>query len=260
MQQSGRRSLFAKLTLIMSMMLATALFAGCSMFGPRSSAPISDITNAAESGQSSTEILSTMRTARTTYALRGSDFAKLAERDVPEPVLDELQQRFFGDVEWLTRRWYNERLAGGPASFYPQPVDLDNLDHGGNGMAPTTNVGRVTHSARPPGVPDWVPAIPVSPFGPKITVNDVVVMTRQGDPTPQIVAAIRDSHIFPIYGDPGNVVSRTRTGAITGSTYASLASEGIALEILDALQEAYLADHVEKSRLRWQNTGGTYLP
>ena len=260
MRQSEKHSLTAKLAVIVLTALVTALFAGCSMFGPRSTVPISDITNAAEIGRSSTQILNAMRTARTTYALRGSDFAKLAERDVPEPVLDELQQRFFGDVDWLTKRWVTERLAGGPTAFYPQPVDLDNLDRGGNGMAPTTNVGRTTHTDRPPGVPDWVPARPVSPFGPTISVTDVVAMTEQGDPTPQIVATIRNSHIFPIYADPGNVVSRTRTGAITGSMYASLAEQGVALEILDALQDAYLADHLEQTRLRWWGSKGTFNP
>jgi hypothetical protein len=172
-------------------------------------------------------------------------------------VLDELQQRFFGDIDWLTRRWVTERIAGGPAAFYPQPVDLDSLDRGGNGMAPTTGIGRTMHSARPPGVPDWVPAVPVSPFGSTISVNDVVQMTRQGEPTPQIVSTVRSSHIFPIYADPGAVVSRSRTGAITGSMYASLAGQGVAPEVLDALQEAYLADHLEQTRLRWWNMKGS---
>ena len=62
------------------------------------------------------------------------------------------------------------------------------------------------------------------------------------------------------YLDPGNVVSRTRTGAITGSMYANLAGQGVALEILDALQDAYLADHVERSRLRWWNSTGGAFP
>jgi hypothetical protein len=260
MQQSEKQSYSVNLAAIVSMALAITLFTGCSMFGPRSVAPISDITTAAETGRSSGEILSTMRTARTTYALRGSDFAKLAERDVPEPVLDDLQQRFFGDVDWLTRRWVTERIAGGPTAFYPQPVDLDNLDRGGNGMAPTTNVGRTSHTDRPPGVPDWVPARPASPFAQKISVNDVVNMTEQGDPTPQIIATILNSHIYPLYADPGAVVSRTRTGAITGSTYASLAGQGVAPEVLDALQQAYLADHVEQTRMRWWGSKGTYLP
>lgn len=259
MRQSGKHTQTAKFAVIVSMAIATTLFSGCAMFSPRTAVPISNITDAAESGQSSTVILTAMKSARTTYALRGSDFAKLAERDVPEPVLDELQQRFFGDVDWLTRRWVTERLAGGPTSFYPQPVDLDNLDRGGNGMAPTTNVGRTTHTDRPPGVPDWVPARPVSPFGPTISVNDVVNMTKQGDPTPQIVATILSSHIYPIYADPGPVVSRSRTGALTGSTYANLAGEGVAPEVLDALQQAYLADHLEQTRLRWWNSKGTTL-
>jgi len=245
---------------IVSMALATTLLAGCSLFGPRTVVPISSITDAAESGKSSTQILSEMKTARTTYALRGSDFAKLAERNVPEPVLDELQQDFFGNVDWLTRRWFTIRIAGGPSVFYPQPVDLDSLDQGGNGMAPTTNVGRFTHTNRPPGVPDWVPARPASPFKSKISVDDVVAMTQQGEPTPKIVATILDSHIYPIYAEPGPVVSRHRTAAITGSTYASLAGQGVAPEVLDALQEAYLADHVEQTRIRWRNSKGTYLP
>jgi len=260
MQQSGRRSHSSARAGVALMVLASALFAGCSSFAPRPAVPISEITNAAESGQSSDQILSSMRTARTTYALRGSDFAKLAERGVPEPVLDELQQSFFGDVEWLTRRWFNERIAGGPASFYPQPVDLATLERGGNGMAPTTNVGRTTHSNRPPGVPEWVPANPAPPFNPKMSVDDVVKMTEQGDPPSEIIATLQKSHIEPIYADPGAVVSRTRTGAITGSTYARLAEQGVELDVLDALQVAYLSDHVERSRLRWRNMDGTIVP
>ena len=127
-------------------------------------------------------------------------------------------------------------------------------------MAPTTNVGRVTHAGRPPGVPAWVPANPAPPFNPKMSVDDVVNMTKQGDPTAQIIATLQKSHIHPIYADPGNVVSRTRTGAITGSMYASLAEQGVAPEVLDALQVAYLSDHVERSRLRYWNTGGTFIP
>ena len=128
MRQSGKQTQTAKFAIIVSMALATTLFSGCAMFSPRTAVPISNITDAAESGQSSTMILTAMKSARTTYALRGSDFAKLAERDVPEPVLDELQQRFFGDVDWLTRRWVTERrfscLSSLPPGGWSPPCPL----------------------------------------------------------------------------------------------------------------------------------------
>ena len=257
MEHPQNPSLTGTVPCLTLLVLASAMFGGCSSFAPRQAVPISDITSAAESGQSSQQILSSMRTAKTVYALRGSDFVILAERGVPEQVLDELQQQFFSDVQLMAQRWYQDRLAGGPTSFFPQPVDLNNLDRGGNGMAPTTNLGRTTSASRPPGVPEWVPAHPAPPFNQRISVGDIVQMTKNSDSTPEIVATIRKSHIQPLYGDPGNVVARTRTAALTGSTYARLAQQGVALEILDALQATYLADHLEWSRLRYWNSKGS---
>ena len=248
------RTRHSKLSLALWLTLAGAALSACSSFEPRPLTPISAITSAAEAGASSNTILSQFRTAKTVYALRGSDFPKLAQRGVEEPVLDELQQSFFSEVELLTKRWYQERHSGGPASFYPQPVDLDNLDSGGNGMAPTTNLGRTTHSTRPPGVPDWVPAYP-NVTGPEISAEAVLEMTRGGMPAEQIVERVQRSRVKILYADPKNAISRTRTAAITGSTYARLAEQGVALEVLDALQATYLADHIERSRLRWRDMG-----
>ncbi len=247
----------ATLTRMTLLVFASALFAGCSSFAPRPAVPIAELTRAAQSGQSSDQMISTIRTNRTVYALRGSDFAKLAERGVPEPVLDELQQQFFSKVQLMTRRWYIERISGGPTEFFAQPVDLDNLDRGGNGMAPTTNLGRVTSLGRPPGVPVWVPANPASPFAANISVNDVLQMAKQGRPTEEIIATIRDSHIQPLYSDSGFTVARTRTAAITGSEYARLARQGVAVEVLDALQATYLTDHVEWCRKQYWYEKGT---
>lgn len=230
-----------------SMVIGSIALGGCASLTPHPVTPISTITEAAANGASSESIIAGIRNAKTTYALRGSDFAKLAERGVPDPVLDELQQRFFGDVQLFTERWYMGRSAGGPTTIYPQPVDLDNLDRGGNGMAPTTDVGRMTHGTRPPGVPTWVPPFPAV-AGEPITTDDVLAMSNSGQSTAQIVEKIRKSRVAVLYGDSPNAISLRRTAAITGTVYADLAKQGVAYETLDALQASYLASHVEFTR------------
>jgi len=167
-------------------------------------------------------------------------------------VLDELQQRFFSDVESLTRRWYERRLSGGPTHLYPQPIDLDNLERDGNGMASTNNVGRFTSGTRPPGVPEWVPAYPAA-FSRSITIDEVLDMSKSGMPAQELVETIRNSLIRPAYASTGFQFSRLRVGAISGSTFASFADQGVAPEVLDALQATHLADHIELSRIRYSS-------
>jgi hypothetical protein len=142
-------------------------------------------------------------------------------------------------------------MSGGPIFLYPQPLDLDNLDEGGNGMAPTANVGEFTSGTRPPGVPEWVPRYPAA-FSRSISVDDVVEMTKGGKSAQEIVDIIEKSRIRPVYASTGFQFSRLRVGAISGSLYASLAKQGVAPEVLDALQATYLADHVELSRIRYR--------
>ena len=230
-----------------SMIIACVMVAGCASVTPQAVTPISTVTEAAARGDSSETIIAQIRSTKTTYALRGSDFAKLDQRGVPGPVLDELQQRFFGDVQLFTERWYMGRSAGGPTSIYPQPVDLDNLDRDGDGMAPTTDVGRMTHGTRPPGVPTWVPPYPAV-AGDPITTDDVLAMSNSGQPPEQIVEKIRKSRVAVLYTDSPSAISLRRTAAITGTVYANLAKQGVAYEVLDALQASYLASHVEFTR------------
>lgn len=227
--------------------LITIGVAGCSSFALKPVTPISTITSAASHGMSTDSIVSRMRAAKTTYALRGSDFAKLAARGVPEPVLDELQQGFFAKVEKLTRRWYMGSDFGGPASIYPQPLDLDSLDTGGNGMAPFTDANRIARGTRPPGVPEWVPAYP-SLTGGVISPDDVLQMAKIGQATQEMVQTVANSRVWPMYIDTLSAFSLTRTAALKGSTYASLASQGVAPEVLDALQATYIASHIELTR------------
>jgi len=221
--------------------------AGCSNLTAKPVSPISNITSAASGGMSADSIIARMRNAKTSYALRGSDFAKLAARDVPEPVLDELQQGFFDAVEKLTRRWYMGSDFGGPAVLYPQPLDLDSLDTGGDGMVPFADADRVARGTRPPGIPEWVPASP-SLTGGVISPDVVLEMARSGLTTEEMVAMVANGRVWPIYTDNTNPFSLTRTAALTGSMYADLSRQGVAPEVLDALQATYIASHIELTR------------
>lgn len=240
--------------------LITVMLAGCVLVEQRPVRPISDVVESAQSGASSDQLITEIRTARTTYALRGSDFAALAERGVPDPVLDELQQRFFAEVQFQTRRWFTNGRTGGPASQFPQPLDLDSLDQGGNGMGRTDTVGRVTHGTRPQGVPEWVPPYPPL-SGPVMSANAVVDMTNSGKPTEEIVATVLGSRVDTLYSDGSVATSRFRTAALTGSQFARFAEQGVAPEVLDALQAVYIAQHVERSRYTGsRGTGGSANP
>ncbi len=236
--------------------LAVALLASCALLEQRPVRPISEVVESAQSGASANQIIAEIRAAKTTYAMRGSDFGRLAELGVPEAALDELQQRFFADVEFLTRRWYANGPMGGPSSNFPQPLDLDSLGQGGNGMGPTESVGRLTHGTRPQGVPEWVPPYPPI-TGPVMSVNAVVEMTNSGKPTEEIVSTVQSSRIDILYADSPALSSRFRTAAVTGSTFARLAEQGVAPEVLDALQAVYISQHVERTRFTGsRGTGG----
>ncbi|UCH47307.1 MAG: hypothetical protein JSU95_14630 [Betaproteobacteria bacterium] len=233
-------------------LIACIAVTGCQTVADRLVTPISTIVEAAQSGASSEVIIAQFRAGNTTYALRGSDFANLAARGVPGPVLDELQQDFFSDVETLSQRWFTRRASGGPDSIFPQPLDLDTLDSGGNGMAPASNLGRQTHGSRPPGVPEWVPPFPAS-SGQFIGPNDLLEMTASGMSTSEIVDSVMNSRIRPLY-TPSGGTSRARIGAITGSMFASLVEQGVPPEAVDALQAINIADHVEATRIRFQRS------
>lgn len=244
----GHRKLHKRVAAAAAVALTAIGTAGCSSFAQKPVTPISSITSAASRGVSADWIVYTIRKSKTTYALRGSDFAKLAARNVPGLVLDELQQGFFAQVEKLTRRWYmRSDFGGGPATIYPQPVDLDSLDTGGDGMAPFSDAERIARGTRPPGVPEWVLPYP-SLTGGVISTEDVLQLAKSGQPTQEVVQTVANSRVWPIYIDTLNAFSLTRTAALTGSTFADLARQGVAPEILDALQATYIASHVELTR------------
>src|SRR5882724_10433289 len=117
------------------------LLGACSVMTPRPVSPISDVVALSKGGQPE-RVIDRLTSSKTTYALRGSDFGKLADAGVPPKVLDALQQTFANDVDLLTRYWVLGESLGGCASCYPQPVDLSDLAGGGNGMADARDVAR----------------------------------------------------------------------------------------------------------------------
>src|SRR5882724_7014225 len=116
------------------------LLGACSAMTPRPVSPISDVVALSKGGQPE-RVIDRIESSKTTYALRGSDFAKLADAGVPPKVLDALQQTFVNDVDLLTRYWVLGESLGGCVSCYPQPLDLANLASGGNGMADASEIG-----------------------------------------------------------------------------------------------------------------------
>src|SRR5215831_139319 len=107
------------------------VFAGCAaLYTPRPLLPIGEVVQMSKSGAPPEQVIQRIRASGTTYALRGSDFAKLKADGVPDPVLDYLQQSFVDHVDLLTRYWVTGENLGGCTFCYPQPVDVDALQSG----------------------------------------------------------------------------------------------------------------------------------
>lgn len=241
---------------ILSALAALAALGGlsaCASLSPRPVLPISEVVELSQS-ESPEQAIKRLRTSRTTYALRGSDFGTLADLGVPPPVLDQLQQSFANDVDLLTRYWVLGESLGGCSSCYPQPVDLDALKAGGTGMADATAIARQSTFGRPQGLPDWVTAVPGS--GPSITVAEVSRMMRNGVPADELARKIRSSRLRDVIATEGlSTISTHYVAGLSGSELARLHQEGAAGPILDALQEKFLAEFIEFHRLRYQSMG-----
>jgi hypothetical protein len=231
------------------------LMAGaCSVMKPRPVTPISEVVNACKSGAQRAVQLS--RSSKTSYALRGSDFGKLADAGCAPEVLDELQQSFYNDVDLQTRYWVTGESVGGCSSCYPQPVDLSSLGTGGNGMGDASNLGRIKDYSRPVGLPDWVTAQPGPINGPAITVEQAAQMLKEGKSADEVAAIIENSRVHE-YLDLAGItnISTHFKPALTGSELASRRKEGMPDTVLDALQRKHLAEFIEFLRVRYQSWG-----
>ncbi|TAF99819.1 MAG: hypothetical protein EAZ43_14985 [Betaproteobacteria bacterium] len=85
--------------------LAALVLSGCATM--TASAPpltVDQLVERAKKGESTESLLASLRGSRERFTIAGSEFAKLKERGLPEPVLDELQSRELQaakDEEWL---------------------------------------------------------------------------------------------------------------------------------------------------------------
>lgn len=243
---------------IFAALAASAVLGGlsaCASLTPRPAMPISEVVELSQA-DSPDRAIDRLRTSRTTYALRGSDFGKLADLGVPPPVLDQLQQTFANDVDLLTRYWVLGESLGGCSSCYPQPVDLDSLKAGSNGMADASAVHIKSTFGRPQGLPDWVTAVPGGGGGGSITVTEVSRMVKAGVPADELAEKIRTSRLHDVIATQGlGTISTHYLAGLSGSELARLHEEGAADPVLDALQKKFLAEFIEFNRMRYQSWG-----
>jgi hypothetical protein len=211
--------------------------------------PINEVMDRAGQGQSADQIISAVRSAKTTYALRGSDFGKLRGAGVPDPVLDHLQQSFFNDVDYLTRYWVLGESVGGCSKCVPQQVDLSDVKQ------PRQSSGATSYyPSRPQGMPTWYR--PYSPRSRSISLDQILTLARQNMPAAQLVETIHTSRLEPVTGvEHLSSISTHPTIAISGSQLARMRAEGVPDPVLDAVQESLLGQFVEIQRLRYQNLG-----
>ena len=242
------------LRLTIALLTLLALSSCANLYTPRTPLPIAEVVKLSKSGAPPDEIVRRIRDSGTTYALRGSDFAKLKAQGVPDPVLDHLQQSLVGDLDYLTRYWVLGENLGGCSFCYPQPVDVDKLESG-YGVVAATPPGQY-QPGKPPGAPDWVPASLNRPSAGRITVADVVKMVTDGVPESQILERIRNSRLDGVIASSGLLTIHTQPiAALTGSELARLRDAGVSDAVLDALQSQFLAQFIEAERLRYQNWG-----
>lgn len=227
----------------------------CSVMTPRPVTPISEIVTLGK-GSPPERAVDRLTSSKTTYALRGSDFGKLADAGVAPKVLDALQQTFVNDVDLLTRYWVLGESLGGCVSCYPQPVDLSSLAAGGNGMADARDVARYASFSKPQGLPDWVTAIPGGAMAPGLTIGEVEGMVKAGTPGSEIAARIRASRLHDIIGTAGPTqISTHYIAGLSGSELAQLHKDGASDEALDALQQKFLAEVIDFARIRYESWG-----
>jgi len=230
------------------------MLCGCAaLYTPRQPLPIAEVAQQSKSGAPPAQIIQHIKQSGTTYALRGSDFAKLRAVGVPDPVLDYLQQSLVDDIDLLTRYWVLGENLGGCSFCYPQPVDLATMQSG-YGVVSAPSPTRYSAS-KPPGTPEWVPSsLPASRQ--RLNVDQLVELARSGMSDAQLIDRIRNSRLDNVIGVGGFTTIRTRPlGGLTGSRLAQLKEEGVSDAALDALQAQFLAQFIEAERLRYQNLG-----
>lgn len=235
-----------------SVLAAALLLGGCVHM--RDPYLMSDVITRSERGETPAAIVNAVRTSRTTYALRGSDFGRLRAVGVSDDILDYMQQAFIGDVDLLVRMWSGGETMGRCGPCYPQQVDLSSLERDGSvrQMPPPLR----SNPGRPLGMPDWYRTTKgYAPSG-GITVDELRDLFRSGMTDDQLLKELRTRALVDVIGVGGKFDFATRlTAGLSGSTLADLHSEGLSDAVLDELQANYLAVYVEHLRLRYLQLG-----
>jgi hypothetical protein len=228
-------------------LLATLVLGACATPQPL---PFGEVVTRSQDGQSPSQVVSAIRSSKTTYALRGSDFGKLKAAGVSDPVLDYLQQSFIDDVDLLTRYWVLGESVGGCARCVPQQVDLVDVEN-----VTQSPAGTAYRSYAPQGMPDWYR--PYSATTRTVSLDSVVQRARQGAPAQELVDEVRNGRLEEVVGlqSPMSGIRTHPTAGLPGSELARLREEGVPDPVLDEVQGRFLAQFVEIARLRYQNLG-----
>ncbi|MBI1397519.1 MAG: hypothetical protein GC151_16220 [Betaproteobacteria bacterium] len=239
--------------LLLSLLVPSVLLlAGCVHM--RDPYLLSDVITRSERGVSANTIIGSLRTSRTTYALRGSDFARLRAVGVPDQVLDYLQQSFVNDVALVVRYWMGGDSLGKCAKCYPQQVDLGSLQKDGavRQMPPPLR----TTPGRALGLPDWYHSTKGYSASGGITVDELRDLARSGMTDAQLLKELRTRPLVDVIGTGSSFhLGSTVTAGLTGSMLADLHDEGLSDAVLDELQANYLAVYVEYLRMRYLQDG-----
>ena len=209
--------------------------------------PIAEVIEMSRSGAEAADINAAMARQRTSYALRGSDFGKLAEAGVPPAVLDQIQQAFVTDIGFVLRRSSYGAAAAWCPRCYPWQVDLTSLPDTA-GIRQTTPM-RPIGFGRAPGLPDWYR--PIRPSLEFLSVDDLRQMLAAGRPADEVRETLSRVRLKGVIGVTGLKTLGTLVHAgLTGTTLAALRKEGLPDPLLDEIQTRYLAEVVENLRLR----------
>ncbi len=231
------------------------LLGSCSGLSSRPVMPVSEVIVLSKAALPE-QAIQRIDSARTTYALRGSDFARLADAGVPPSVLDYLQQAFVNDVDLLTRYWVQRKPLGTCTCFYPQPVDLAKLADGGDGMADIGKTISPSTPVKPQGLPEWVTVYPGRPGAPALTIGEIRRLVKESTPETDLSSRIGASRLRDFMGTVGGGKYGSHfTAGLTGSELAQLKIDGASEAVLDALQQKFLAEYIEFSRIRYLAMG-----
>ena len=214
--------------------------------------PIAKVVEMSRAGADAGAVNAEVKRRRTTYALRGSDFGKLAEAGVGPAVLDHLQQSFVSDVDRLVRMWSEGASYGRCDRCYPWEVDLGSLPDvaGIRQVTPSLRVG----FGKPLGLPGWYR--PVRPSREFLGVDDIQQMLKDGRRAEDVVEVLGRARLKDVIG----VAGVTNFGAgipagVSGSRFAQLRKAGMPDVVLDEIQSRYLAEVVEHLRFRYMGIG-----